>query len=74
MLEAERAKLEVRRNFFTVRAVKPWNELPDATKKQSTINGFKNSYDTWKKKNNTTKLDNQAAVQSNSNIGNGEEM
>ena len=48
MLEAERGKLEVRKNYFTVRAIK--NDLPEATKKPTTINGFKNSYDSWKNK------------------------
>ena len=49
VLKVERARLEVRRNFFTVRAAKSWNELPDGTKKVTSINSFKNSYDKWRK-------------------------
>ena len=48
VLEIENAKLEVRRNFFVVRAAKTWNELPDRIKNQRTLNGFKNAYDAWK--------------------------
>ena len=49
LLEPERANLELRRNFFTVRAVKVWNELPDAVKNQKSVNAFKNAYDAWRR-------------------------
>ena len=29
VLKVERARLEIRRNFFTIRASKIWNEIPD---------------------------------------------
>ena len=48
VLQLERARLDVRKNFFTVRAVKQWNELPEEVKKKTSINAFKNSYDKWK--------------------------
>ena len=56
VLEVERARLEIRRNFFVVRAANAWNKLPDRVKSQETVNGFKNAYDAWKLKedsNNT---------------------
>ena len=45
MLEVERASLEVRRNFFHVRAAAEWNKIPEAVKIQKTVNGFKAAYD-----------------------------
>lgn len=51
VLEVERARLEVRKNSFVVRAAKTWNSLPDQVKKQRTVNGFKNAYDSWRRKN-----------------------
>ena len=48
VLEVERARLEVRRNFFMVRATKLWNSLPERVKNQRTVNGFKNAYDAWR--------------------------
>ena len=44
-----RANKEIRRNFFTIRVVQPWNDIPDEIKNQKSINAFKNSYDRWKK-------------------------
>ena len=41
--------LEVRKNFFTVRAVDRWNELPESVKRAQSINGFKDGYDRWKR-------------------------
>jgi hypothetical protein len=40
-----RANREIRRNFFTVRTVDPWNSLPAAVKCSKTINNFKFNYD-----------------------------
>ena len=39
----------MRRNFFTVRASKQWNEIPDKVRNQSSINAFKTAYDRWKR-------------------------
>ena len=44
----QRARLEVRRNFFTVRVEKEWNALPETVKMQRSVNGFKNAYDRWR--------------------------
>ena len=49
MLEKERARLDIRKNSFTVRVVRKWNELPESVKNQKSVNGFKNAYDRWKK-------------------------
>ena len=48
VLEMERCNLEVRKNFFVVRAAKKWNELPDEVKNAPSTNSFKNAYDSWK--------------------------
>ena len=50
VIVGQKAKLEVRRNFFTVRVEKEWNSLPEAVKAQRTVNGFKNAYDRWRKR------------------------
>ena len=51
MLRVERANLEIRRNFFTIRAAKAWNEVPDEVKNLQTVNSFKSAYDNWKTNN-----------------------
>ena len=50
VLEVERARLEIRKNFFVVRAAMTWNSLPETVKAAKTINGFKNAYDAWTQK------------------------
>ena len=40
-------RLDTRKNFFTVRVVNRWNEIPDEIKSQKSINSFKNKYDAW---------------------------
>ena len=42
------ARCETRNNFFTVRTVRPWNDLPESVKGQKTVNSFKSAYDRWK--------------------------
>ena len=44
-LETQRSRLEVRRNFFTRRVVKEWNQLPAAVVDAQSVNSFKNLYD-----------------------------
>ena len=51
MLQIQRANLEIRRNYFTIRAAKTWNGVPDIVKNQRTVNAFKSAYDKWKKEN-----------------------
>ena len=63
VLETERANLELRRNFFVVRAAKAWNELPDRVKTQRTVNGFKNAYDAWKQKGTNSNTNTEQAVE-----------
>ena len=48
VLQVERARLETRRNFFSIRAAQQWNELPELVKNSTSINGFKNAYDRWR--------------------------
>ena len=66
VLETERANLELRRNFFVIRAAKTWNELPDRVKTQRTVNGFKNAYDTWKEKGEISNTNIEQAVEQDS--------
>ena len=47
VLEIERSNLEVRRNFFVVRAARVWNKIPERVKQATTSDGFKNAYDSW---------------------------
>ena len=47
VLREERARLEVRKNCFNVRAAKTWNQIPDHVREQTSVNGFKNAYDKW---------------------------
>ena len=47
VMKGETARLEVRRNFYNVRIVKKWNEIPDWVKEKESINAFKNAYDKW---------------------------
>ena len=49
ILERECSRLEIRKNFFTVRIVNDWNNLPEEVKKQPTVNSFKSAYDRWQK-------------------------
>ena len=51
ILNRDGARLEVRRNFFTVRVVRYWNQLPEEVKEQRTINAFKNRLDEWTRSN-----------------------
>ena len=46
LLKPELVKnLDLRRYFFSVRVVDPWNSLPDDVKQAETVNTFKNRYD-----------------------------
>ena len=50
VLYMENVRLDTRKNFFTVRVISEWNRIPDAVKKQKTVNAFKNNYDDWVRK------------------------
>ena len=44
----ERAALDLRQNFYTMRVVREWNGIPEDVKNEKTVNGFKNALDKWK--------------------------
>ena len=48
VLREEKARLEVRKNFFIVRAAKLWNRIPESVREKTSVNSFKNAYDKWK--------------------------
>ena len=48
VLFLESIRLDTRKNFFTVRAVNKWNQIPENVKQKKSINAFKNSYDEWR--------------------------
>ena len=41
-------RLEIRKNFFTVRVIKKWNEIPERVRRQRSVDAFKNNYDEWR--------------------------
>jgi hypothetical protein len=43
-LKQKPARLDVRRNFFSQRIVKKWNELPGEVKRAKNVTSFKNLY------------------------------
>ena len=59
--------LEVRRKFFSIRAAKEWNELPEEMKMCMSINRFKDSYDRWRNKNNHARVADMTTVGGGSN-------
>ena len=61
VLEVERSSLEIRRNFFVVRAAKAWNEIPEKVKEATTTNCFKNRYDSWRMRGEINSIANAAA-------------
>ena len=48
VLKVETARLEIRKNFFNVRAANIWNKIPDEVREKKSVNGFKTAYDGWK--------------------------
>ena len=46
-LDKDRFSMDVRKHFFTVRAVDGWNELPDKVRSAKSIDSFKDAYDKW---------------------------
>ena len=65
ILEKENPRLEIRKNFFTVRIVNEWNSLPEDVKKQPTVNAFKGAFDRWKKQKNPTERSSDVHRKSN---------
>ena len=52
VLYKPKAQKETRANFYTVRVVQWWNELPEEVKAAPTVNSFKNRYDKWSQEKN----------------------
>ena len=48
VLREEKARLEVRKNFYNVRAARIWNRIPETVREKTSVNSFKNAYDKWK--------------------------
>ena len=46
-LSIPRARLDLRKNFFTIRGAKLWNNLPSEVRDSNTVNRFKNTYDAY---------------------------
>ena len=44
-LSEPRVQKEIKRNFFSTRVTKPWNNLPEHVKSANTISAFKSKYD-----------------------------
>ena len=42
-----RANLDLRKNFFSLRGAKQWNNLPSTIRESKTVNSFKNAYDRY---------------------------
>ena len=51
VIRKERFKLDVRKNFFTVRVADVWNRLPTHVKNASNVNMFKSRIDIYLKNN-----------------------
>ena len=47
VLRTENARLEIRRNWYNVRAAIEWNNIPDEVRMKTTTNSFKTAYDKW---------------------------
>ena len=43
-LKTNKSKTEIRRNFYTNRAVDQWNQLPNYVKDSNNVNQFKRAY------------------------------
>ena len=48
------AKLEVRKNFFTVRVIDKWNSLTHEVQNSKDLNTFKNNYDAFQRRTNSS--------------------
>ena len=44
------ANIDLRKNFFSIRGAKLWNSLPSSVRESTTVNRFKNAYDTLMKR------------------------
>ena len=46
-LQAQKARLDLRKHFFSVRVPPIWNALPLSVRQSQSVNGFKNAYDKY---------------------------
>ena len=44
-LKKTQSKTDIRKNFFSVRVINSWNELPNDLKTDSSVKNFKKNYD-----------------------------
>ena len=44
-LKKTQSKTDIRKNFFSVRVINSWNELPNDLKTESSVKNFKRNYD-----------------------------
>ena len=47
VLKIEKARLEIRKNWFNARAAREWNEIPENVRNANSKNAFKTAYDKW---------------------------
>ena len=48
-VQPQRSNTDIRKNFYTVRAVDQWNNLPNNIKEAPSVNHFKKAYDIYRK-------------------------
>ena len=56
VLRTENARLEIRRNWYNVRAAIQWNKIPDEVRTKTTTNSFKTAYDKWMRNENQNNM------------------
>ena len=56
VLRCESSRLEIRRNFYNVRAARQWNLIPEHVRNVKTTNAFKSAYDKWTQQNSNQQM------------------
>ena len=51
LLVPPKCRLDLRKNFFICRVVNAWNSLPEYVRNATTVNSFKNMYDSFMSQN-----------------------
>ena len=54
VLIRERARTDLRNHSFRLRVGRSWNDLPDSVRNVTSTNSFKNAYDSWFQKTQTS--------------------
>ena len=52
-VERMEGRLEIRKNFWSMRVANKWNQLPDIVKSAKTVNCLKNGLDNWTEKSSS---------------------